>query len=570
MKLIDGIGSTEMLHVFVSAADDDIVPGATGRAVPGYRADRPGRDGHAGAARHARPAGGQGPDRLPLPGRPPAGGLRAARLERHRRHVRPGRARLLLLPGPRRRHDRLVRLQHRRARGRGGAARPPGGRRVVRRRRARRRPAASWSRPTSCCPPGVDGGDALVAELQAFAKARIAPVQVPAGRSSSSTTLPRTSTGKIQRFVLRARAAEAAGVAVRIAVIGGGPGGLYFAALTKQLDPAHEIVVWERNAADDTFGFGVVFSDETLGGIEHADEWIFARMEREFARWDDIDVHYRDEVLTSGGHGFAAMSRRRLLQILQERCADLGVDVRFSTPAPDVDELARDYDLVIACDGVNSAVRSRYAETFRPVAGGAAVQVHVAGHRQGLRRVQVLRLRDAARHHADPRLPVRRARQHVHRRDEPGRVGAGRLRRVRRRRPRAGRVGREVGRDRARAVRRHPRRPPGHDEQLQVGQLHDRAQRALAARQRRAARRRRAHRALLDRLGHEAGDGGRAGAGRVPAGARRRRRRAGRRTRPSGARSCCRRSARPRPASSGSRTSASTPARTRCSSRSTS
>jgi anthraniloyl-CoA monooxygenase len=153
---------------------------------------------------------------------------------------------------------------------------------------------------------------------------------------------------------------------MRIAVIGGGPGGLYFAALAKQLDASHEITVWERNRADDTFGFGVVFSDETLGGIEHADETIYTQMEREFARWDDIDVHYRGEVITSGGHGFAAMSRRRLLQLLQERCAGLGVDLRFCTTAPDVDELSATHDLVIACDGVNSAVRARYADTFGP------------------------------------------------------------------------------------------------------------------------------------------------------------------------------------------------------------
>ena len=97
----------------------------------------------------------------------------------------------------------------------------------------------------------------------------------------------------------------------RIAVIGGGPGGLYFAALAKQLDPDADITVWERNAADDTFGFGVVFSDETLGGIEHGDPAIHDAMAHTFARWDDIDVHYRNEVITSGGHGFAAMSRRR-------------------------------------------------------------------------------------------------------------------------------------------------------------------------------------------------------------------------------------------------------------------
>ena len=155
-------------------------------------------------------------------------------------------------------------------------------------------------------------------------------------------------------------------MSLRIAVVGGGPGGLYLAALCKQLDPSHEIVLWERNAADDTFGFGVVFSDETLGGIEHADPVVFARMQREFARWDDIDVHYRGQVVTSGGHRFAAMSRRRLLELLQERCADLGVELHFSTEAPDVDALRTSYDLVVASDGVNSAVRTKYADRFRP------------------------------------------------------------------------------------------------------------------------------------------------------------------------------------------------------------
>jgi len=153
---------------------------------------------------------------------------------------------------------------------------------------------------------------------------------------------------------------------VRIAVVGGGPGGLYFAALAKQLGPQHDLTVWERNAADDTFGFGVVFSDETLGGIEHADRSVFAAMESEFARWDDIDVHYRGTVITSGGHGFAAMSRRRLLQILQARCDKLGVDLHFETQAPDVGELSAAYDLVVAADGVNSGIRGCFAEAFRP------------------------------------------------------------------------------------------------------------------------------------------------------------------------------------------------------------
>jgi anthraniloyl-CoA monooxygenase len=110
----------------------------------------------------------------------------------------------------------------------------------------------------------------------------------------------------------------------------------------------------------------VVFSDETLGGIEHADPWIYQQMEREFARWDDIDVHFRGQVITSGGHGFAAMSRKRLLHILQQRCRALGVDVRFSTAAPDIEELRAGHDLVVAADGLNSVVRNRYAGVFRP------------------------------------------------------------------------------------------------------------------------------------------------------------------------------------------------------------
>ncbi len=153
---------------------------------------------------------------------------------------------------------------------------------------------------------------------------------------------------------------------MRIAVIGGGPGGLYFAALARQLAPGDDITVWERNAPDDTFGFGVVFSDETLGGIEHADPVIYQAMEREFARWDDIDVHVKGERITSGGHGFAAMNRRRLLQILQARCAELGVTVHFRAEAPAAAQLAASHDLVVAADGVNSVTRARHAAAFRP------------------------------------------------------------------------------------------------------------------------------------------------------------------------------------------------------------
>ncbi|MFI0235180.1 bifunctional salicylyl-CoA 5-hydroxylase/oxidoreductase [Streptomyces sp. NPDC016845] len=154
--------------------------------------------------------------------------------------------------------------------------------------------------------------------------------------------------------------------AQRIAVIGGGPGGLYAAALLKRLDPDREITVWERNAPHDTFGFGVVLSDETLGGIEHADPVVYASLRDEFVRWDDIDVVHRGVRHTSGGHGFAALGRRRLLQILEERCRGLGVTLRFRAGAPPVAELCDAYDLVVAADGVRSRTRETYADVFGP------------------------------------------------------------------------------------------------------------------------------------------------------------------------------------------------------------
>lgn len=152
----------------------------------------------------------------------------------------------------------------------------------------------------------------------------------------------------------------------KIAVIGGGPAGLYFSALAKRLDPTHEITVWERNAPDDTFGFGVVFSDETLSGIKNADPVLYGRAQERFARWTDIDVHFRGERHTAGGQGFAACGRKELLQILQERVAELGVILNFRSEAPGVDELSRDFDLVVAADGVNSAVRREWADAFEP------------------------------------------------------------------------------------------------------------------------------------------------------------------------------------------------------------
>jgi anthraniloyl-CoA monooxygenase len=152
---------------------------------------------------------------------------------------------------------------------------------------------------------------------------------------------------------------------VRIVSIGGGPAGLYFALLMKKSDPGHDVTVLERNRADDTFGFGVVFSDATLDNFAEADRPSCAAITRAFAHWDDIDIHYQGQVLTSTGHGFSGMSRQGLLDILQRRCAELGVTLRFETDVTEL-EAYRDADLVLAADGVNSLVRSGYAERFQP------------------------------------------------------------------------------------------------------------------------------------------------------------------------------------------------------------
>src|SRR5437773_412352 len=152
---------------------------------------------------------------------------------------------------------------------------------------------------------------------------------------------------------------------MRIVSIGGGAAGLYFAILMKQADPAHDIVVVERNRPDDTFGFGVVFSDATLDNFQEADPESHAAITQAFTHWDDIDIHYGGQVLTSTGHGFSGMSRQVLLTILQTRCAALGVTVRFSTEVDDLAPFAG-ADLVLAADGVNSWVRGRHAEWFGP------------------------------------------------------------------------------------------------------------------------------------------------------------------------------------------------------------
>ena len=151
---------------------------------------------------------------------------------------------------------------------------------------------------------------------------------------------------------------------MRIAVIGGGPAGLYFSSLIKQLNADADITVWERNAPDDTFGFGVVFSDQTLSGIKASDRSVFNDMGGSFAYWDDVDIDLNGTTVTVGGNGFAAMSRKELLNVLQRRALSHGVPVHFQTEAPPVEELMENYDLVIACDGIGSPIREKFADHF--------------------------------------------------------------------------------------------------------------------------------------------------------------------------------------------------------------
>ena len=154
----------------------------------------------------------------------------------------------------------------------------------------------------------------------------------------------------------------------RILCIGGGPAGLYFGLLMKRRFPALEVTVVERNRPYDTFGWGVVFSDQTLVNLRRADPETAQAMQDAFNHWDDIEVFYKGASVRSGGHGFIGIGRKRLLNILQERCEALGVKLVFETDVTDDQALAQQYgaDLVIASDGLNSRIRTRYESTFQP------------------------------------------------------------------------------------------------------------------------------------------------------------------------------------------------------------
>ncbi|UZF93272.1 bifunctional salicylyl-CoA 5-hydroxylase/oxidoreductase [Bosea sp. NBC_00550] len=153
---------------------------------------------------------------------------------------------------------------------------------------------------------------------------------------------------------------------MRIAVVGGGPAGLYFALLMKRDWPQLTVDVFERNQADDTFGFGVVFSDQTLDTFKAADAESYAAIRDNFAYWDDIEIRFKGDTYRVPGNGFCGCSRRSLLMLVQARARELGVNLHFGTDIADIDTLKRDYDLVVAADGINSRIRENWRERFQP------------------------------------------------------------------------------------------------------------------------------------------------------------------------------------------------------------
>lgn len=169
---------------------------------------------------------------------------------------------------------------------------------------------------------------------------------------------------------------------MRIACLGGGPSGLYFAISMKLRSPSAEVVVIERNKSNDTFGWGVVLSDETLSNLAQNDPISAKAIGENFAYWDDIALHYRGETHVSSGHGFCGIGRKKLLVLLQDRARELGVEMRFETEVGSAEDYRREFDVVVASDGLNSRTRAQYAKTFQPETDQRLCQFVWLGTRQ--------------------------------------------------------------------------------------------------------------------------------------------------------------------------------------------
>ena len=174
-----------------------------------------------------------------------------------------------------------------------------------------------------------------------------------------------------------------------IACVGGGPGGLYFALLMKKADARHRVRVIERNRAGDTFGFGVVFSDATMVGIAQADADAYEDIARHLVHWDDIDVHYRGEVIRSTGHGFSGISRHTLLRVLQGRALEAGVELQFESELTSLADL-ENTDLIVGADGANSTLRRLLGERIRTTIDTPTQPLRLARDDQAVPRLHLL------------------------------------------------------------------------------------------------------------------------------------------------------------------------------------
>ena len=292
---------------------------------------------------------------------------------------------------------------------------------------------------------------------------------------------------------------------MRIVCLGGGPAGLYFAILAKKAQPAWHVTVVERNRANDTFGWGVVFSDKTMDAFRKEDTKVVDEIERSFRALGRHRRHLQGAKITSGGHGFCGIARMKLLEVLQQRAAELGVELKFETEFDDPDEYAKRFDLVVGADGVTPSRGRSYAQHFNPRIDVAQCRFIWLGTRKKLDAFTFVVQGDAGRLVQPARVPLRRGVVDVHRRDAARPPG---------RRPASTRCSRRSPSRSARSCSRIPGRSPADLQRApparlgDVAQVQPRALRALVQGQHRPHRRCGAHRALLDRLRHQARHGG--------------------------------------------------------------
>ena len=287
---------------------------------------------------------------------------------------------------------------------------------------------------------------------------------------------------------------------MKVHIIGGGPAGLYFAILMKKAWPQTRITVFERNRPDDTFGFGVVFSDQTLEAFESYDRETYRAIIGHFAYWDDIEIHFRGTTHRIGGNGFCGCSRSTLLKILGRRARSLGIDSSIRPRPIRRRPTIRGADLVVAADGINSRIREAFADHFKPTIELRPNQFAWMGSTRPFDAFTFF-FRETEHGifiaHCYQYQPGRSTWMMETDPETFARAGLDKLDEEASARFLEGVFAEEL------------RRPQAHHQPLDLAQFPDHPLRALDARQHRAARRRQGDRAFLHRLGHQARDGGR-------------------------------------------------------------